>query len=91
MLHLDETGHPQCGQRLWTWCAVADRFSVFKIAASRGAEVIESMLGHDYKGVVCSDFYSAYHKFIKDTQAAKGEGVEGWRAMERRRRTAGRI
>lgn len=74
VLHLDETGHPQCGKRLWTWCAIADQYSVFKIVASRGAKVIESMLGHGYSGVVCSDFYNAYRKFVKDTKAAEGGG-----------------
>ncbi len=72
VLHLDETGHPQCGKRLWTWCAIAEHFSVFKIAASRGAKVVESMLGHGYRGVVCSDFYNAYRKFVKDTKVADG-------------------
>lgn len=67
VLNLDETGHPQRGQNHWLWCAVAKKFTVFKAAASRGAQVIEGLLGLAYSGVVGSDFFSAYHKFVKQT------------------------
>ena len=67
VLNLDETGHRQRGQNHWLWCAVAKTFTVFKTAASRGSQVIEGLLGLAYSGMVCSDFFSAYHKFVKQT------------------------
>lgn len=88
VLHLDETGHPDRGERHWLWAAIAPAiapgsapgsapgiaprkaFSVFKIDKSRGSQVIERLLGPAYKGVIASDFFSAYRKFVKDHQAA---------------------
>jgi len=45
VLNLDETGHPDQGERHWLWAAIAKTFSVFKIAKSRGSQVIEQLLG----------------------------------------------
>jgi len=62
--HVDETGHPHRGQRHWLWCAVGEGMTVFKIAASRGSQVLNQLLGLAYRGIVCSDFFSAYRKFV---------------------------
>ena len=51
VLGMDETGHPDSGKKLWLWAAVAERFSVFKVATSRGSEVIRGLLGLSYSGV----------------------------------------
>jgi len=72
-VNVDETGHPQHGQggnvRGWLWCAVGEGLTVFKIAASRGSRVLDQLLGSNYRGIVCSDFFSAYRKFIRAGQA----------------------
>jgi transposase len=39
-LNVDETGHKDRGQRMWTWCFRAPLFTMFKIAPSRGSEVL---------------------------------------------------
>ncbi len=57
---LDETGHRQDGVPGWMWLLRTDRVSVFRVELSRGAWVAESMLGADFKGVVCSDYYGVY-------------------------------
>jgi transposase len=57
---LDETGHRQDGVPGWMWLMRTDRVSVFRIELSRGAWVAEAMLGENFKGVVCSDFYGVY-------------------------------
>ena len=62
--HVDETGHREHGRRGWLWCAVGEELTVFKIAASRGSQVLDEMLGSAYRGIVCSDFFSAYRKFV---------------------------
>ncbi len=64
VVNTDETGHPQRGQRHWLWCAVGEGLTVFKIAASRGSQVLDELLGSDYRGIVGSDFFSAYRKFV---------------------------
>lgn len=71
--NVDETGHPQHGQggnvRGWLWCAVGEGLTVFKIAASRGAQVLDELLGPAYRGIVGSDFFSAYRKFVGEGEA----------------------
>ena len=57
---LDETGHRQDGVPGWMWLLRTDQVSVFRFEPSRAAWVAESMLGADFKGVVCSDFYGVY-------------------------------
>ena len=41
-----------------------------RVAKSRGAKVIEGLLGLAYQGVIGSDFFSAYRKFAKDHPAS---------------------
>ena len=57
---LDETGHRQDGVPGWMWLMRTDRVSVFRVELSRGGWVAEAMLGENFKGVVCSDFYGVY-------------------------------
>jgi transposase len=57
---LDETGHRQDGVSGWMWLMRTDRVSVFRVELSRGGWVAEAMLGANFKGVVCSDFYGVY-------------------------------
>jgi len=56
----DETRWPQAGQTQWLWVVVTGLATVFTIAASRGSQVIKTLLGEDYSGVVGSDRYSGY-------------------------------
>lgn len=62
----DESGHKDSGDRFWAWCFRAARFTVFHIAPSRGSEVLKAILTETFGGVVGSDYYSAYHKFLAD-------------------------
>lgn len=57
---VDETGLRQDGVAGWAWLARTDEASLFRVELSRGAWVAESMLGSDFRGVVCSDFYAVY-------------------------------
>jgi hypothetical protein len=57
---LDETGHRQDGVPGWMWLMRTERVSVFRAELSRGGWVAEAMLGENFKGVVCSDFYGVY-------------------------------
>ena len=45
LLNVDETGHPENGQRLWTGCFRAQLFTLFKIDPSRGSDVLLETLG----------------------------------------------
>ena len=63
-LNVDETGHKENGERMWTWCFRAGNFVVFSIRASRGSEVLIEFLGEEFNGVLGCDYFSAYRKFM---------------------------
>jgi transposase len=64
-LNVDETGHPENGKRLWTWCFRASLFTLFKIAPSRKSDVLVEALGTEFNGVLGCDYFSAYHKYMR--------------------------
>jgi len=73
VLNVDETGHPENGQRLWTWGFHAPEpqgFTLFHIDPSRSSDVLKEFLGETFAGVVGCDYHSAYRKFLHDIGAA---------------------
>ena len=60
MLHADETSWRVDGQNHWLWCFGNHDVVVYHIDPSRGAKVVEAMLGNRFDGVLCTDFYAAY-------------------------------
>jgi transposase len=62
----DESGHNDGGEHLWTWCFRASRFTVFHIDPSRSSDVLKAILTETFGGVVGSDYFSAYHKYLAD-------------------------
>ena len=65
-LGVDESGHKDSGDRFWTWCFRAARFTVFHIDPSRGSDVLKAILTETFGGVLGSDYFSAYHKYMAD-------------------------
>ena len=65
-LNVDETGHKENGQSLWTWCFRAELYTLFKIDPSRGSDVLIDVLGREFDGVLGCDYFSAYQKYMKD-------------------------
>jgi transposase len=65
-LNVDETGHKDYSTALWTWCFRASLFTLFKIAPSRGSEVLIETLGKEFNGILGCDYFSAYRKYMKD-------------------------
>jgi len=62
---VDETGHHDDGRLHWTWCFDTSDYSLFKIDRSRGSKVLEQMLGEDFSGIVCADYWGAYRKYAR--------------------------
>ena len=56
-LNVDETGHKENGQRLWTWCFRASLYTVFNISPSRGSDVLLEVLGKEFDGVLGCDYF----------------------------------
>jgi len=65
-LNIDETGHKENGQKMWNWVFRAPDFTVFTIEESRGAKVLENVLGSECEALLGSDYYSAYRAYMKD-------------------------
>jgi transposase len=66
VLNVDETGHKDRGKKYWTWCFKAPDYTVFKIDPSRGACVLEEVLGDAFGGILGADYYSAYRSYMGD-------------------------
>ncbi|MEN6366863.1 MAG: IS66 family transposase [Thermoguttaceae bacterium] len=67
---IDETGHREQGRGLWSWCFHVpgeDRFTWFHIDPSRGSKVLKQCLGEAFGGIVGCDYFSAYRKFLRET------------------------
>jgi len=64
VLNVDETGWRTNGDKRWIWALVARQFVFYVVAATRGAEVLVSLLGATFRGILCSDrwiVYLTYH------------------------------
>ncbi len=65
-VNVDETGHKENGDKFWTWVFKAEMYVLFKIDKSRGSKVLIDVLGEEFNGVIGSDYFSAYLKYMKD-------------------------
>lgn len=63
VLNSDETGYRTSGEKRWLWALVAPGFVFYKIALSRGAEVLVQLLGAAFAGILCSDRCPTYLKY----------------------------
>jgi len=63
VLNVDETGWRSNADKRYLWAFVALQFVVYTIAATRGNEVLVRLLGAVFRGVLCSDRFSAYLKY----------------------------
>jgi transposase len=61
VLNADETGWNDS----WLWIFVSSTFIYFRVAASRGSDVLQDVLGDSFNGVLCVDRWGAYSKFHK--------------------------
>lgn len=64
IVNVDETGHKDKGEALWTWCFRAPLFTLFRISPSRGSDVLLEVLGAEFDGVLGCDYFSAYRKYM---------------------------
>jgi transposase len=58
--HVDETGWKIGGHSAWLWVFTNRDISVYVIDPSRAHEVVETVLGADYAGMLVSDCFLAY-------------------------------
>ena len=60
--HADETGWRKDGVNHWLWCFATLGTVVYLIDRHRSANVVTSVLGKKYGGVLISDFLASYNK-----------------------------
>src|SRR3954451_14326041 len=65
-LNIDETGHKQNGDRMWTWCFRASLYTLFKIDPTRSGDVLIEVLGTEFNGVLGCDYFSAYRRYQRE-------------------------
>jgi transposase len=65
-LNVDETGHPDRGERWWTWCFRAGLYTLFKIDPTRSGDVLLEVLGEEFDGVLGCDYFSAYRRYLRE-------------------------
>jgi transposase len=63
VLNVDETGWRTNGDKRFLWAFLAARYVVYTVAATRGSEVLTRLLGAVFRGILCSDRFSAYLKY----------------------------
>lgn len=56
----DETGFKEKGKSMWAWIAVSSLVAIFMIRGGRSKKIAKELLGKNFKGILCSDRYSAY-------------------------------
>jgi transposase len=64
VLNVDETGWRSNGDKRWIWGLAAKQFVFYVVAPTRGAEVLVSLLGVVFRGILCCDrwvVYLTYH------------------------------
>jgi len=66
VVNVDETGHKLKKERWWTWCFRAELFVLYHIDAHRNAEVLMSILGEEYAGVLGCDYLSTYRRYMRE-------------------------
>lgn len=65
--HVDETGLPMDGENWWLWVIVATEVVLYLPSESRGSDTVKDIF-HEYKGILVSDFWSAYNKLNVEQQ-----------------------
>lgn len=63
VVNSDETGYRTNAEKRWLWALVASNFVLYKVAATRGAEVLTQLLGAVFAGILCSDRCPSYLKY----------------------------
>jgi transposase len=62
VVHADETGWREAGRNgyVWTWSTQTERYFTH---GTREKGMVEQALGEEFRGVLVSDFYAAYHHY----------------------------
>jgi len=62
-LYADESPTKEGSSNAWVWTVVAPTFTLFACRTSRGADVLDELLGNNYAGVIHCDRAKMYWRF----------------------------
>jgi len=68
VIYIDETGYKLNGEKWWLWTFVSESTILFVIRKSRSKEVVEEILGKEFKGIIGCDGWKAYESFSNKLQ-----------------------
>jgi transposase len=72
-LNVDETSHRENGKLHWTWVFRAPRFTLFHIDPTRSGEVLQQILGGEFAGTLCADYFTVYRSYLEAHPLANGQ------------------
>jgi len=67
-VNADETGWRERGKKFWAWLAATKDKVLIIIKSSRDAISAQELLGNDFKGILCTDFWHPYLKVNATTR-----------------------
>nr|MDO8116972.1 transposase [Candidatus Sigynarchaeota archaeon] len=79
--HVDETGVPMDGKNHWLWVVVTGHVILYLASESRGHETIEDLFD-GYKGILISDFWTAYNCLDAEQQKCLAHLVKDLKVLE---------
>ena len=65
VVHADETSWRVAKNKAWLWVVATEQVAYYRIDRRRAGEVIRSILGADFNGVVVVDRWSAYVRYVR--------------------------
>jgi hypothetical protein len=68
VLHSDETSWYVGSPSSWLWTFTNPEFTLYQVATTRRREVIQSVIGSNYQGVLVSDCLAVYDKVCESQQ-----------------------
>lgn len=68
VVYVDETGYKLNGDQWWLWTFVCENAVLFVIRKSRSKDVVEEILGKEFKGIISCDGWKAYESFSDKLQ-----------------------
>jgi transposase len=73
VVNIDETSHKEKGKLGWVWGLTCPALTVFRVADTRSTDELYELLGHDFNGVIGSDFFGAYRKFLRENGGVESQ------------------
>ena len=68
VVYVDETGYKLNGDQWWLWTFVCEDAVLFVIRKSRSKEVVEEILGKEFRGIISCDGWKTYESFSDKLQ-----------------------